>query len=171
MPVYSASFIAGRSRFDDPCGMRGVKSRRELLLESNLGPGHVPGSSLPTNRCRYSFPKAPRDSVDRCSTPGVGSYSIPRFYSDENYRVSRKQPQVVSAFLSSGRSKELGFDASFYRTIRDDVLASRRGPGLYESQSCFPMREVASKSLRQRLLANQEVDRNNSRSIACRSSA
>ena len=146
MPVYSASFIPDRSRFDDTASMRRVKSRRELLLQSNLGPGYVDSSLPKSDRCKYSFSKASRDQRVQSAAPGVGTYTLPRFSSGEHDRVSRRHPQIVSAFLSSGRTKELGYDATYYRTIRDDVLSSNRGPGLYEIPSYFSPGTINAKT-------------------------
>ena len=126
-------------RFDDMSSVRNRKTSKELLSESNLGPGAYEYPLIRKDACNFSFSKAikPCNQLIKSRAPCVGEYSIPRFeYNDSNLTL-RSNPKIVSSFKSSGRSKALGHDASYYQTCHDETWSSNLGPGLYGLPSTF----------------------------------
>lgn len=149
---YTNMFKAtGKSKFDDDSNSRYSKSKTDLVVESNLGPGAFQ-CSLPSIGRVNCFNKAERtlNSGIGSIAPGVGAYEIPRFSSDLNSRqLARSGIKISSSLVGSGRSKDLGHDASYYQTLKNEVKSSNIGPGLYNIPSMFGQSTTYSKTMNQ----------------------
>lgn len=132
------------SRFDDTSSSRKEATFNEKLNRSNLGPGvyehaHDFRNVVPLRPTRVTCLQktiVPLQSsiVQKARAPPIGTYNIARLMSP-SCREGLGQGihiHTTSSFRSTGKAKDLMFDAKRYQTMRRDVYECNIGPGTYD---------------------------------------